>query len=667
MVASLCLAAAMSAPQPITAADLVSIVDIGIPDPKTGLALSPDRAFAAFETRRANLERNRVEIRWIVLPLDGRSPAIDVGDGGFPQLSRYKSLPEGRHIPELPQWSPDSKWIAYRVERDREIQLWRSRSDGALQEQLTHSGADVQEFKWTEKGDRILYKTHHASREELKSAREAEASRGYLYDDRYSVYSNRAPLPDEPDESSRQIWAYDLSTRRERPASADEIREFDAPRPAGTARAEDLRADRELGLNPPVTIVSNTHVCRHAECYGHFQSVSGSDDDRRVYFVRYIDPNEFGPMAVYVWTPRTDDLRVILKTDGLLKGCSHVEAKLICGYETATHPARIVSIDLRDGVKSPLSILYDPNPTFETFTFGDIEALRWTDQNGSPGFGHLVKPVGYQPGRRYPLIIVQYRSRGFLRGGAGDEYPIHLFAAHGFAVLSFHRPEDRELSRLTKTFEEHEARGWIGERDRRLVLAALEAGLDKLDAMGVIDSARVGLTGLSDGGETVSFALIHAPERFAAAAASWSIYSPTLPPLMGPKFRREFHDWNIHWDNVALSLNADRVRAPLLLQVSDGEVLPETDTVAALQAHEKPVEMHVFPDEGHIKWQPAHRYAIYRRSLQWFLFWLQGIEVRDPLDERQYSRWRQLRAQACNQSSAAMQASSAWNWACRTG
>lgn len=55
--------------------------------------------------------------------------------------------------------------------------------------------------------------------------------------------------------------------------------------------------------------------------------------------------------------------------------------------------------------------------------------------------------------------------------------------------------------------------------------------------------------------------------------------------------------------------------------------------------------MHVFPDEYHIKWQPKHRLAVYRRNIQWMKFWLQGIEVCDPLDPDQYTRWRKLKEQ----------------------
>jgi hypothetical protein len=49
----------------------------------------------------------------------------------------------------------------------------------------------------------------------------------------------------------------------------------------------------------------------------------------------------------------------------------------------------------------------------------------------------------------------------------------------------------------------------------------------------------------------------------------------------------------------------------------------------------------------HLKWQPAHRLAIYNRNLDWFRFWLQDIEDPDPAKAAQYAHWRVLRQQQC--------------------
>src|SRR3546814_4960328 len=61
------------------------------------------------------------------------------------------------------------------------------------------------------------------------------------------------------------------------------------------------------------------------------------------------------------------------------------------------------------------------NPEFSNLSLGRVERLNWLNAENVPFYGDLVYPVGYEPGRRYPMVIVQYRTKGFLRGGIGDE------------------------------------------------------------------------------------------------------------------------------------------------------------------------------------------------------------------------------------------------------
>jgi hypothetical protein len=56
--------------------------------------------------------------------------------------------------------------------------------------------------------------------------------------------------------------------------------------------------------------------------------------------------------------------------------------------------------------------------------------------------------------------------------------------------------------------------------------------------------------------------------------------------------------------------------------------------------------MYVFPSEAHIKSQPRHRYNIYRRSTQWFEFWLENRQEPDPVDIDEYKEWTALRDSA---------------------
>lgn len=681
----------------ITPQDLIGLVDVGVgiygAHDFEGVAVSPDRRHIAVETRRADLERNATIIRWHVIALDGDHRVIDVGEGGEPVSFVYKGLTNGYAPAQRPEWSSDSQWIVYRLKRAGQIQLWRSRADGSRQEQLTCNASDIESFRWSQDGGRIYF-TVGETRDSIAAALKAEGHRGYLYDERFAPFYSRAPLRDTDDPRVRKpptsVWVYDWLHGTERLATETERDEFTEFRHGiavpgrdharwvrksenGNALVwlEDLRTDRSRGLNPPLTLVAATdggthnlgkgkvrgaRICRAPECTGWFKGLWISDDTRTVYFLRRTGTFNHGPTTLGTWRIGSDQVRPVFSTPDLIEGCAKVEHRLICAHESATTPRKLVSLELdsRGSATATPTTIFDPNPGFAQFRFGPVTPLTWTTKGGIEGFGHFVLPPDAVPGRRYPLIIVQYRSRGFLRGGTGDEYPIHVFAANGFAVLSFDRPDDPELEASSVTAEDYEQKSWVDYRDRRRVLSALEAGIDLLDRQGLIDPARVGITGLSDGGETVAFALIHSPQRFAAAAASFTWWNPITYWLLGPKFQPEFtaygfrdpdSDARAHWHGISIALNAERIRAPLLIQVSDRELLPETQAFAALRQHQKPVELHVFPDERHIKTQPQHRLHIYRRNLQWFQFWLQNIEAADPLDADQYARWRKLRSQ----------------------
>jgi hypothetical protein len=97
------------------------------------------------------------------------------------------------------------------------------------------------------------------------------------------------------------------------------------------------------------------------------------------------------------------------------------------------------------------------------------------------------------------------------------------------------------------------------------------------------------------------------------------------------------------WRELSPALNAARVTAPLLMNSSDSEYTIALQLYTSLMELNKPVELFIYADEGHIKNQPKHRYEIYQRNLDWFSFWLQHREDPDPAKVEQYLRWRAMR------------------------
>ena len=690
VVASVCKAASMqvesndaaaSHRRAVTYEDLLDIKDLGVMelDGWRGVAISPDGTYVALEERRAVVTTNTTDIRWIVVPLARDAPPRDVGSGGERISETNYGLENGYSQGQIPARSSDSKWIVYRAKRNGEVQLWRTRVDGTQQEQISHNAADVIEYGFSSDRSKLFF-TVGATRKALQQASREEANSGFLYDERFSpLYGTTKPMITKAYETPvAQTWIIDWSSGAERLATSAEAQQFSEqgapvlsnrsePRQLRHSRhgntmawLEDLRTNREVGVEPPLTVVASpstdvaqARACLHPACTGTFKGVWVSDDGREVYFERWERGYHYGALGFYRWSLIDGSLKLILQTTDLIEACSLLAERLICVRETPTHPGDLIALNLHTGA---IATVYEPNPEFRRLAFGEVTALTWVDKEGVEGFGHLIKPLEYQAGKRYPLVIVQYISRGFLRGGVGDEYPIHVLSARGFMVLSFHHPEDRELQASSRSWDEVEKRRWTDVSDRRRVLSVLDAGIEKLDRAGLIDTSRIGITGLSAGAESATFALIHSRWKFAAAALSGTFWNPIDYALGGPTMQRKFESWGLKdptagmaedgWSAISLARNATRVCTPIQIQVSDAELLPETETYSALKTAQCPVEMHVFPDEHHIKSQPLHRAHIYRRNVQWLQFWLNGIEEPDPVDAEQYGRWTSLRRQS---------------------
>ncbi|MES2058216.1 MAG: Atxe2 family lasso peptide isopeptidase [Pseudomonadota bacterium] len=642
----------------VTPLDLVRLRDIGPPDasvPATTspLAVSPDGRSIAFVLSRADPAANIYCRALVVLDLrPGAVPRI-VDRGGELQTDTgtYRGLLVRGGYPSLlvPAWSPDGQMLAY-LRRDRGVtQMWRAAADGSGAVPLTQRAADVTRFAWSVDGTALLVAVRGPAVDIA-----AEARTGFLYDDRFMP--NVAAVPQPKAGGGDRVFTIEVATGVARPASGPEAAWFEqSPAlPLSAKTVGGLRAWVEpvpdAPLAPPllrvVTAGGTRIACDAASCRGGAVGLwpvgaGGFLFLRREGWAR-------GEHALYAWRPGSDPRRILLTHDWI-EGCIPANALLVCTRETARTPREIVLLDPVSGRVTPL---YDPNPDFASLRLGKVVPLTWKNDRGLEARGDLVLPPDYRPGTRLPLIVTQYQSDGFLRGATGDEYPIFAFAARGFAVLSVDKsPIVATLEPGIRTYEEANAADYRNWAERRSQLSSIEAGIALAIARGAVDPDRIAITGLSDGATTAAWALVNS-RRFAAAALSTCCLDATTTMVTGgiayaDRMRRQgfpafSQDGRDVWRPLALSLNAGGRKMPILMQLADDEYLFALPAFTALRENHWPVEMYVFPDEHHIKWQPAHRLAIYQRNLDWFDFWFNGREDSDPGKAAQYIRWRAL-------------------------
>ena len=182
---------------------------------------------------------------------------------------------------------------------------------------------------------------------------------------------------------------------------------------------------------------------------------------------------------------------------------------------------------------------------------------------------------------------------------------------------------------------------------------SLTTVLKMLDDMGIIEPDKRGLSGLSFGAEITAYTISHSNLFQAASSSQGGSRDPIFYDLAEAAWQKRLTEWGlggrpqgksaINWREVSAALNAERINASLLIQTPDSEMLTSQMLYNSLKELNKPVEMIVFADEGHVKNQPRHRYEIYQRNLDWFNFWLQDKEDNDPDKRAQYARWHSMR------------------------
>lgn len=651
----------------VTVEDVAMLRDIGTPNiPNTRdrlFTVSPDGRRIAFQIRQADVVGNRYCLGMVVIDLAHPDSPTIVDQGGefLPlPLSSYgiaDNPPSGLPSTITPLWSPDGRWIAYLRQDHDTAQVWRARTDGSGAEQVTHLPFNVEVFAWTADGQGIVAGGRPGINAFNRKV-EIEGLSGYRYDERTVPSIRSRPIAREPIDS--KYLRVTLATGAATDATADERALADPaavdPKVPGASwivrdeagNAAWIAPQRPNDLFAPIGVHERyagkaERVCAEDACQGVQDAWFDSKTGNLIY-LRYVrgEPYE----EFYRWAAGAKQPEMLWRTEDRFASCQKSEAGVLCTVDELTRPRRIVKLNLPS---QQLTTVFDPNPTFASLRKGQVQLLRWTNGYGVEGFGHLILPPNHKPGDKHPLVVVGYNSLGFLRGGTGDEYPILALAEHGYAVLNYQTPVDIGVKKGAKTWEELRRMNSTDWQEYRNTVSTIDTGVDAAIATGAIDPAKIGLTGMSFGSSIAQFTLV-GNRRYSAAILSTCCEEASVATMFaGPGFSAVLHDSGYprltddataFWKPISFRLNATAMSTPLLLQIPDREFLGAIEAVTALREAGQPVDVYTFPNESHVKWQPVHRLAVYRRGIQWFDFWLRGLEDADPVQPDQYQVWR---------------------------
>lgn len=649
----------------VTPEHLARLRDIGQAyggDPSRSLfSLAPNKRSIAFQIHRGDPETNSYCVGLVVLELrrGARPVLVDTSEElimDSPAWYGWSAFHIGTPAPVTPRWLPNGERIAYLKRTNGLTQAWLANVDGTDARQVTNSATDVDDFRLSGDGRALIY----ASRPDVPKLEleiDREGLSGWHFDER--AFPVRGARPQVPSASSRYLHV-DLETGAERAAKDDELQLFNLgnnQRPRVTTPGESAAwsEPENAAVYPPdyrlvATIGARRFVCPSSTCkLDRSSSIAWTGDGQSVIFTRR-EGWANSLTGIYVWKPNANSLKRSFQTSDALIECQPYANGLICLRERSSEPRHFVYFDLRSDKVEPV---FDPNPEYGQLAMGRVERLHWRNKSGIPWYGDLVYPVGYQVGQRYPMVVVQYRTKGFLRGGTGDEVPIQTLADMGFLVLSVDNLTYEDIIGKQRDSAERTAAFNRDFTGRRHILSAIEAAIEMLDRRGLILTNKIGITGLSDGCTTAKFAAINS-DMFAAGSVSGCGLEPDQDAILGPMISRTYHEsgWprlaennTGFWSKIAFTQHPRRVRFPMLFQAAENEYLAMVGSHTALRQVGIPSDLYIFPGENHIKSQPSHRLAVYRRNLAWFQFWLKDGPPTAPISEEESARWKMMRAE----------------------
>lgn len=296
------------------------------------------------------------------------------------------------------------------------------------------------------------------------------------------------------------------------------------------------------------------------------------------------------------------------------------EGTLAVVLEDANHPRDVWILREESGVFVSKQLTH-LHPQAAEIEIGETEVVHWTGADGLAMQGLLIKPVGFQPGPRCPLVMWVH---GGPTGVSSSRYYAsfgwnQLLAGAGYAVFL---PNYRGSTGRGLEFAESNI-GDMGGKDFEDMLL----GIDHLIHLGVADPQRLAIAGWSYGGFTAAWA-VSQTSRFKAA-----VMGAGISHWLSFHGKSSLADWDaIHYAESPYELTGrfqkfsplsyyENLSTPtLILHGAEDQDVPVEQSYLfyrALKDKRVPTELIVYPREDHAIKERSHLLDMSRRVLEW--------------------------------------------------
>jgi dipeptidyl aminopeptidase/acylaminoacyl peptidase len=270
------------------------------------------------------------------------------------------------------------------------------------------------------------------------------------------------------------------------------------------------------------------------------------------------------------------------------------------------------------------------NPQQKDFLWGTAELVSWTSLDGRKIEGLLYKPEGFDPSRKYPMIVNFYeksstelfRHRNIEPGRSTIDY--HYYTSNGYLVFN---PDVYYID------------GYPGQSAYNCVMP----GIMSLIEEGFVDEKRIGAQGHSWGGYQVAYlatrtTLFAAIESGAPVVNMYSAYGGIRwESGLNRSFQYEHTQsrigatiWeapHLYWENSPL-FAIDKIETPILIMANDQDgAVPWYQGIEffiAMRRLGKPAWLLNYNGEPHWAQKLPNRIDFQKRMAQFFHHYLKG-------------------------------------------
>ena len=523
-------------------------------------AISEDGKFIAYEVSVPLVEGEKSEFHtqiWLLSTYD---------DNTF-------QLTQGATSSSMPQFSSDSKWLAFLSSRgkDKTRQLFIIPIGGGEAIQLTDENSSISRFEWSPDGSLIAFTmTDPETEEDNKRKKEKRdwkvIDQDYKYSHLYAINTigkkkirrltkgdmNVGSFDWSPDGNKivfdhteipgANSWAStDISIVGLASGSIRKVIDW-----SGLDASPKFSKDGKMiafvsdGDNPTwgrehyvYTALSSGIQKKRlpATPSKYFSSIEGWSPDGNYIIVQ--EPNKTSRRYFFVPTSSSGTVSAITIGEGIFSNLSYNQfGQMVFVHEGTEVVANIYTSNM--GQFKPVK-LTNINSEFQEMNHGKTDIVRWRSNDGLVIEGLLTYPINYRKGKKVPLILnIHGGPAGVFTEsytGRSSVYPIQAFAQKGYAVL---RPNPRGSSGYSKEFRFANRSDWGGKDYQDLM-----SGVDYIIKMGVADPENLFVMGWSYGGYMTS-AIVTKTQRFKAASVGAGV-----PNLIG-MLTTDIHDF-IPW------------------------------------------------------------------------------------------------------------------------